>query len=204
MTASIPASAFRAQHHGVLVAGEHARPVLFVFDGRSGLPVLPVSSAELESGQVTLCCPDEAPEALHLHCEIDEIADYRGCETCDRWQGHFGRPGYSRWARLKVHSARWGGTMIRLGDLIIPNTLTGLPEARLCRAANALKPALINFIRRSRGTEVSEVLVVGVDQFGIDLRTSATLVRADFGRMVADQADAAGAMSITLGVTIAS
>lgn len=184
------------------MAGEHARPVLFVFEGRSGLPVLPVSTAELESDQVTLCCPDEAPEALHLHCEIDEIADYRGCETCDRWQGQFGRPGHSRWARLKVQSARWGGPIIRLEDLIQPNPLAGLPEARLCRAANALKPGLIDFIRRATGTEVGEVLVVGVDQFGCDLRTGATLVRADFGRMAADQAEAALAMSSTLGVTI--
>lgn len=203
----VPASAFRGHHAGILLSGDVSRAVRFVFDNRTGLPVLPVALGELEIAHATLCCPDELPESMHLQCHLEERADWRACETCDRWQACFGRSDQPRWATVLIESARWGGTVIRPEDVVAPNPLAGVPEARLCRAANAHRQAirdLVHAVCPSAPANLPDPLVVGVDQFGFDIRAGANLLRVDFDQPACDQSAAGAALARRLNVVFAS
>ncbi len=113
-------------------------------------------------------------------------------EACDRLITYHGRAEEARFAALEVLDAKWERGEIDIESLITANPVRR-EEGKLCRGLNADRGRLGAMVRRRLGREVMEPTAVGVDAWGVDVRTRTGLVRLEF-----DSAIEPGAVGATI------
>jgi hypothetical protein len=166
----------------VLLHGELATPVRFVLDARTGNPVLPVPRVVLDEESVTLCIPEDHDDALQVFGP-PVVIDPARCDACDRYGAFFGRPEHTHWIMIDVESGRMGNVVFDGAALEADNPLHDV-ETALCRRLNADQATLAHL------TNSPVARAVGVDRFGIHVRTRFDIARLEFPSEVFSVADA--------------
>ncbi len=134
---------------------------------------MPIAEHELQAESLALMIPDEGDDALQLLVRAEEFDAARD-RCADRWQAYFGRADQRRWARLRIDAARFAATILDGADLAWDSPLAAHQTA-LCRTANADPSRLAQICRAG-----SEATAVGVDEWGLDVRTRIGVVRVSF------------------------
>lgn len=177
MTRDLDASSLHARLHehrvGALLADDSPRTVRFVLDLQTAAPVLPVSRPELHAQSLVLMIPDEGHDALQILVSPEQLTGDGG-ESVDRWHAYHGRPDHAAWVRLRIQAARLGAIVVDGSDLMRPNPFAQSQTA-LCRVWNA-------------APNTTGMTAVGVDEYGIDLRTVRGLMRRSFAEPANDEA----------------
>lgn len=178
-----PARILRRFHRGVLRVADDVRDVRFVVDQLTGFPVLPVRADVFAAEDLILFIPDEAEDALQLLVEATELDPNREA-ACDRFiayhgaaQGVEGRARSARWARLTVTTAKIAGVV---DDGACSSNAIGDDEPALCKWLNTTLGAASRIVKGLSSTPEDDLTVVGVDQFGVDVRARADIVRVEF------------------------
>jgi len=180
-------SALRELHdhaRGTLLTDGVPTPSGYVVDRRTGLVVLAVTHGQATAEEVVLMIPGEVSPALQLLLEIDPGATV-AAETEDRWMAYHGAPGGPLWTSWTILSARHGSEVVDGEALMTPSPLAD-EEPRLCAHANARREALARLARVSPG----EAVCVGVDPFGMHVRTFAGVSRVGFATRGVDASQA--------------
>lgn len=178
----------RGRRSGALVYDGTPLPSRFVLDNDTGRPVLPVPHAVMDAEEHVLFIPDEGEGALQL-LAIPEVIDAATSDAPDRWTAHHGAARLPLWVRFAIDCARIGGHVLDGADLAIANTLAAA-EPALCKRLNADRARLARLAAGFLGVQPDEALAVGVDQFGVDVRTRLDVVRAPFPATAIDAAAA--------------
>lgn len=176
---AVNAKVWSNARRGVLELRERLERVGFVVG--QGVIVLPahgfMEHGSLEDG--ALYVPDEREGGLALQVEVRLIEDTEKSSgygrLLDRWEAYHGRPGSARFAVAVVVGARLGATVVDGDDLRLVNTVAN--EAPLLRRLNADRRVLERAISAQVGVPVHEPLAVGIDQWGIDVRTRTGVLR---------------------------
>jgi hypothetical protein len=96
---------------------------------------------------------------------------------CDRWCIYHGEPPDVRWARMSVDAARWHGYFIDGSALTRENPFAAR-EPAACKALNASGlEAVTRAAEAAGGHRLVNPKVVGVDPWGIDVRSTLGVVR---------------------------
>lgn len=156
--------------------GEH-RPlkVAVAHDGKLIASVMVAMARALDT---TLCLPDEDDTSMHLQVTLEEFTEAGPkAELADRWRIYHGDPPDVRWAELSIDAGRFDGFFIDGDALMVPNSLAST-EGAICRTLNASHTGLVReACLRHAQVGIESPVVVGVDQFGIDVRGAFDVVR---------------------------
>jgi len=165
---------------GTLLADGTPTPHGYVIDRRTGLLVATLSHGELVADETVLLIPGEADPRLQLLLEVDPGAEVRP-ETQDRWLAYHRVREGPLWTALVIVSARQGEAIVDGEELVAPSPLAS-DEARLCAHANERREGLA----RIAGVAPGEAICVGVDAYGLHVRSHAGVGRASFSTAAAD------------------
>lgn len=169
---------------------EHVRPMKVVV-GPSGDLVAPVMVAMIEAADTVLFLPEDSEHALQVQVTVVPFKE-SGPEgaLADRWRIYHGEPEDLSWAHLSIDAARYDGHVIDGEALMCPNAIAA-EEARLCTFLNGLGADTIHRIcQRDLGVEIEQPVVVGVDQFGFDVRGRFSVFRVPSPRPMNTAAEA--------------
>ena len=168
-----------SHRHGTLIADESPRKIRFILDLDRGCPAAPIAQHELFADSLALMVPDEGEDALQLLVAAEELDPTRD-RCADRWQANFGRADQRRWARFTIESARFA-TAVLDGDSFAWTSPLAAHQTALCRTANADPTRLAQICRAG-----SEATAVGVDEWGLDVRTRIGVLRVSFATLAGD------------------
>ncbi len=183
---------------GVLNADGAFRPVRFIIDGVTGDLVFPAALSVTESEELVLHIPREQPDGDR---ELQLLLSARAIEAsgvCDRWAGYHGPPDRASFVSCRIESAKFDAQVVDAAELALVNTIRA-DESRLRKRANSDKARLRSACVRRAGVPIPEPVVVGVDQFGVDVRATLGIVRIPFAWMAADGGDADRCLEDLLG-----
>lgn len=196
------ARCLRAHRRGRLLARHdesfetRAEDVSFVIDPSGSGLVFPLARTMLELVEHRLIVPDEEPDdggdRLEMQIELAPLDDDAQILR-DRHFAYHGRSSGGVWVLASVIAGRFGPEVFDGTDLISTNTLATF-EPRLCRACNEQRDRVIAACLAHRRARVSEAVVTGVDNFGIDVRVSLGVLRLEFERRADTESDAFGAI----------
>lgn len=168
----------RAHHEGVLRSADRLEPVKFVLAPTSGDPIAPVPGEIIEEGECVLLVPDEAEGALQLMVRPIEL-EPRVDPDCDRWLIHHVKArSAARWARLEILAAR------RFEHVLDPEQIRAAnpfaqAEPRALKALNARANLAGDLAAQVTGTRPTQARFVGVDPWGVDVRTTLGVLRVE-------------------------
>lgn len=159
-------------------------PLSYIRDPRTGALIAPIERWMLDSGEATLCIPDARPGVLQLHVSMREIDPMRDA-VCDRWLAYHLAPRHRAWCELSivaaklpfgiVESAEERGDhvpiVVEAASISLPNTCLK-EEGGLLRQVNVDRDRLKRACERAGHREYADARCVGVDQWGIDVRTT--------------------------------
>ena len=95
----------------------------------------------------------------------------------DRWRIYHGDPEDVRWALMDIDAARFEGEVID-GEALIHSNPLATDEPRLCREMNREHcDDLRNLCLHYAEIGVKQPVMVGIDQFGIDVRGTFDVIR---------------------------
>jgi len=180
----------RMEHRGVLLADGTPHGCLFLRDDATGRPVTTVTPGALDADEHVLFVPEEAEGSLQL-LTIPEPIGWDS-PSADRWRAYFGDPDAPLLVRYAIDCARLGANVLDGEEVLTSNALA--PEvARLCRTMSERTAALKELASSLGAPDPAPGRVVGVDQFGFDLKTKFDVLRVEFERE-AGTGDEAAAM----------
>jgi hypothetical protein len=185
-----PLSWLHGHLSGLLQFDENVLPMKVVID-QEGRLVSPVMVAMLTAEQTVLYLPDEEESSLHLMVSLERF-DEDGADghLADRWRIYHGEPDDVRWAIMHIEAARLNGIFYDGDGLLIPNAL-GRVESSICRWANEhLVEGLRAACLKEREIDIKDPRLVGVDQFGFDVRGRFGVVRLDAGTLMNNEEEA--------------
>ena len=167
----------RGNSTGDLRFDEHLRPLKYVFapDGRLAAPVM---VAMLQAVDTVLFVPDCAEGAMEVQVTLENFDEHgpQGA-LADRWHIYHGNPEDVRWALMDIDAARFEEAVIDGEALIQINPLTA-DEPRLCREMNRNNSDdLRNLCLHYAEIGVKQPVMVGIDQYGIDVRGTFDVIR---------------------------
>ncbi len=169
-----------------------AEPCHFVVDGRSGRLVFPISSAMMELESHTVYLPEEpgasADPVLEMQVEITHEPPVSE-ELRDRHMAYHGRIGGGLWVWATIECGRYGDDVFDGDELVCVNGLIA-HESMLCRRCNASRDRVIRAVHDHFGVHETDIVVVGVDGYGVDIRVGLGVVRMAFAVEVATAEDA--------------
>lgn len=177
----------RRFYQGLLLVGETFEKRRYVMDPASGSLVTPMPEswrggrrimAGEEGAELSFFVPEDCDDGLQLLVVPEPIDDLS--EAADRWRVYHGKPDGPRWVRLKVEQAKWSGGVCMGDELCCANPIKGA-EARLCRELNGDGARLARLCERANGVRPESPVAVGVDTWGVDVRSSLGVVRVEFG-----------------------
>jgi hypothetical protein len=180
----------RANTTGDLRFDEHLRPIRYIC-APSGALVAPVMVAMLQSVDTVLFVPECADDAMEIQVTLEQFEETgREGALADRWQIYHGQPEDVRWATMHIDAARYHEAVIDGDALVTANPLASI-EASLCKRGNAAKDRLRVACKAAIDIDVDEPVMVGMDPFGIDVRSTYQVLRIEFDDAVDDPDDAA-------------
>jgi len=179
----------RLYTHADLTVGDRVSPIRYVCDGERGDLVAPVEKWMLQHEGGTLHVPDEPGAKLQLLIEfVPTSADTDA--ACDRWKAYHLSAPHRLWSRMRIISGRIGADVLDPEEVDASNSLHHA-EPGLCKALNADHAVLFRAASVLWGPGLpDEIVCVGFDQYGLDLRTRAGVHRREFAD--ADSVEIAG------------
>lgn len=181
------AAALRSHARGVLCVIEMIERVRWVVEPKSGVLVA-ATKLPIEPGDsVTLFVPDEGRESAQVHATATVLDAGADTPEVDRWKAYHLKP-RGTFVLMKPEGFKLGGLVADPGVLDLRNPLFA-DEPRLIRFANSRRAGLASACERASGGPVEMPLCVGIDPYGLDVRTALGILRIEFGGAVA--ADAA-------------
>lgn len=189
--ARLPAGWLRRCCSAVAEGPERTWVVRYVVAASGDRLLAPLASALAALESLTLLIPDDARSAStgELLVRAEPVADWRNEADVDRWQAYFGRPDVSAWSWMVIDSGKWGGGFVEAEEWACPNLLAKA-EPRLCKRANADRARLERAVAARLGVKPHDSLVVGVDQWGADVRHAGGVTRIAWESVLADAAEA--------------
>lgn len=189
----------RAHRLGRLVAAHadgvetRAEDAHFVIDGSTGRLIFSVTRVLLELGEHTLFVPDELSpgdeDTLEMIIEMGERPPVPEVLR-DRHLAYHGHIRGGVWVHATVLSARFGEDLFSGDELMLSNTLVPI-ESKLCRECNQQQPSLLGACQRLWGAGATpSATVVGVDDFGLDVRVFRGVRRLEFAEPVTTEEQA--------------
>ena len=155
-----------------------------------GTLVAPVMVAMLRSVDTVLELPDDGDDGIQLQvtlAQIEETGPDGG--LCDRWCIYHGEPPDVRWARMTVEAASFHGHFVDGQALARPNAFAA-EEPALCRRLNTERlDAIVRAAEVTAGHRLTEPKVVGVDPWGIDVRSRLGIARIQAESALASASD---------------
>lgn len=164
----------------------------FVFDGSTGRLVFLVTRVMLELESHSIFIPDECQRGTAQALELGVSLTLEPPVTEGMRDRHLAYHGTIRggvWVQSGIEWARFGDEVFDGDELCMTNRL-GRDEAALCRQCNASNARLVRAVCRRFGLAGSEIMAVGVDGHGIDLRVGHRVRRVEFTREAATREDA--------------
>jgi len=169
---------------GVLLADDVPHHAPFVIDGRLGRIVIPVTREVADAEQLVLFVPEERDDAMQLLIDAKEIEPD---SSCDRYLAYHGRAPHPHWIAAKIDAVRWADSILDGDEFDLRNTLHD-GEPALLKKLNTDRAVLSRVCDHPVS---AEPVAVGVDPFGIDIRTRRGLVRIRFDGAIETGNDAA-------------
>jgi len=160
----------------VLVTEQAARPVKFVFDPRTGHILLALPAAALREGQAVLNAPDEDDDAYQALVRLDQTDESRHGPAIDRWRAAHGDEPGTLFISAEIEAVKRPGEVHDGASFCVPNTLLS-DEPTLLRELNS---------DRAQLPSGHDVLAVGVDQYGLDIRAGFRVTRFTFDEPARD------------------
>jgi hypothetical protein len=189
----------RSNLRGELRFDEHVRPIRIVIapDGRL---IAPVMVAALRSLDTVLHLPAYQEGAIEVQVTLHPLKDQgEGGALTDRWRIYHGEPEDTSWAAMTIDAGRFGEHVID-GEALMQRNLLEADEARLCRMMNQAGTEALQRLALARGhVEVESPVVVGVDQYGVDVRRQFDIARVPSPQTMHDAAEAEHVLGAMLG-----
>ena len=164
----------------------------FVIDGTSGMLVFLVTRVMLEFDGHAIFIPDECARASEEILELGVSLAHEPAVAEVLRDRHLAYHGHIRggvWVQSAIEWARYGERVIDGDGLCMPNQLSG-DEPALCRMCNASNDRLARAACQRFALSGSQVLAVGVDSFGLDLRVGHRVRRIEFTQEATNRGDA--------------
>jgi hypothetical protein len=177
-TTADDAYAFLRAHLAGKIRFDSERIEIRVAPGPDGSLVASVMVAMLRAVDVVLELPDDSDDGMQVQVTLEQIEESgpHGA-LCDRWCIYHGEPPDVRWARMSVDAARWHGYFIDGSALTRENPFAAR-EPAACKALNASGlEAVTRAAEAAGGHRLVNPKVVGVDPWGIDVRSTLGVVR---------------------------
>lgn len=171
-----PRRYLRSHYAGVVLVGETVFRRRFVVDPASGKVVLALSAAAGEAESVVFHVPDEHADGLHILVEPRVLPEGA---LSDRLLVYHGRAEGTQFAMLEPLDAKWRGQGLELEQVLAPNPLVK-DEPKLCRLINTTPDGPARLLRLLGARETHEPLVVGIDPWGLDVRSRVGMTRVEF------------------------
>lgn len=184
----------RQHFEGVISIDWSFHPTKYVLDPRTGRAVIPATEDLFSTEDLSLLVPDDGPDSLQLLCEAVEL-DRRVEPACDRHLIYHGAPDSrgreTRWAMLRVASAKFDGIVLETDDVEFAavNTLAD-SEPSMVKALNSRPAVVVAAISNSLRLKTDRPTVVGVDQSGFDVRARFGVLRLEYPRIAQSADDA--------------
>jgi len=163
------------------------RVELRVAPAPDGTLVAPVMVAMLRSVDTVLELPDDSEDGIQLQVTLAQIEE-SGADgaLCDRWCIYHGEPPDVRWARMTIEAASFHGHFVDGQALARPNAFAGA-EPALCKRLNAERlDAVVRAAELTAGHRLTEPKVVGVDPWGVDVRSRLGIARIHAAEAIGD------------------
>lgn len=177
-TTADEAYAFLRAHLAGKIRFDGERIEIRVAPGPDGSLVASVMVAMLRAVDVVLELPDDSDDGMQVQVTLEQIEESgpHGA-LCDRWCIYHGEPPDVRWARMSVDAARWHGYFVDGSALARENSFASC-EPALCKALNASGlEAVARAAEAAGGHRLADPRVVGVDPWGIDVRSTLGIAR---------------------------
>ncbi|MBX9735724.1 MAG: hypothetical protein K2X32_02265 [Phycisphaerales bacterium] len=179
--------AIRVSYRGTLLADAAPSaghmPTLesgFAIDPGTGLLAIPAGTEIAQAGSGVLCTPEERCDALQLTLHWKSATERDIGMLADYWTAYHGNTTRTVWLSCTIKSAKLPGGVVDGDELALTNTLAGA-SAEQRRRLNADRAALAEMVRRRAGVPVESPLVIGVDDWGVDVRAEFGVIRVEFG-----------------------
>lgn len=164
---------------GVLMLDGTVEAALFTIDGAEGGLVLDVPGRAFEADQWVLHVPEEGPGCVQALLEANALDERVHGRAVDKHMATHGKARHPCWAYCRVVAARLGNAVVEGEEIDLRNPLHGA-EFRLCRALNADRAMLAAMCLRACGRAIESPMAVGIDRYGIEVRTTFGVVRLAF------------------------
>ncbi len=175
-----PAATIRSFYTGTILCDEQPHEAGFIIQDHSGAVICPLHPSCAHAEQIVLMAPTESAPTIEVLLEITS----EPCEADkDRWRVYHGVPDHAGWAILTPTCVRIAGHMIDPDELELANEL-GLMVPKICAEINHAQEIKDQLSIIVQAPEDRQLLCVGVDQFGCDLRVGKLLKRVLFKQEV--------------------
>ncbi|CAN5869340.1 hypothetical protein BH11PLA1_BH11PLA1_15190 [soil metagenome] len=182
----------RQHYTGLLLPDRHpasghrsAWSAAFIVCGQTGCFIFPLPAELVDARHGVLCIPDEATSAVIVTLEWRAEPEESLGALADRWAAYHGKPSRTTWVRATVESAKLESVVVGSEELGLISAL-GPGGIALRRSLNADRTALAALLKARLGLEADAPVVVGVDEWGIDVRTGFGVVRLAFDQPMDD------------------
>ena len=171
---------------GVLTTPDRVEMVRTVIDPANGHLVFCAGPWLDDHDSLTVQVPEESTDSTIVGLSPTAIDD---SAPCDRWRIYHGSARASRWFSAKPDWIKHAEEFEDEPDLRNP---LAADEAAICKSMNTDRAALRRLVRGAGESE--ECTLVGVDAWGVDLRTRFAIVRREFDEPASNAGDADSAL----------
>jgi hypothetical protein len=157
--------------------GEHTRDISYVIS-KTGELIIPAMVAMLQPCDTIMFVPEYSEGCMEMHVSLRQFIE-TGDDglLADRWNVYHGDSPEVQWARVTIDAARFHEMFIDGESLCRENILAEV-EGALCKELNAKCKEKVRALCTAKTfVTVEDPVVVGIDQFGIDVRAAFGIVR---------------------------
>ena len=157
--------------------GEHTRDISYVIS-KTGELIIPAMVAMLQPCDTIMFVPEYSEGCMEMHVSLRQFIE-TGDDglLADRWNVYHGDSPEVQWARVTIDAARFHEMFIDGESLCRENILAEV-EGALCKELNAECKEKVRALCVAKTlVTIEDPVVVGVDQFGIDVRAAFGIVR---------------------------
>ena len=184
----------RRWRSGVILADTTPYDTRFVAHPATGALLFAVGKDVADAQELVLWAPEESYDAMQVLLGPTEINDSDWTPELegvrDRYLAYHGRPPSARWLLAIADAVKWRDEVHEGEEVLRPNALRSV-ESKLLKMINPDGHAAALCARFADAT-VHEAVAVGVDEWGLDVRSRVGVLRVSFvdGPVEPDDAEA--------------